>query len=746
VVSSTEKARFVRNTGARPMILGVIVADLLVALLIAFALTRSYNQYEDRAATNVTNLARTIQQYLTATVERIDVGLADVAREAKLRMGRGPLDDLALDRFIDHHGAAMPAANATRIADADGDVLYGTCPAPCILAFNVAQSDYFIRHRDDSDAGLVVSAPFIGRGNGKWTLVLSRRIETPEGRFAGVAFSSVFLDSIAAFFASVDVGPNGGISLRDRDMAIVIRHPDPGGKMIGISTISPELRAFRERGDDSGTYYSGQTWDGTARVVSFARIGSYPLFITVGLAPTDFLGPWKREAALFAAFYLAFVVLSGTWAWQSHRRWRERIATETEARHTLERRVREATASLDAALRDAWVARDAALSASRAKSEFLANMSHELRTPLNAILGYTQLLTRDRTLAERQAARLGTVEQAALHLLTLIDDLLDLAKIEARRFDLSPGPLAPAAFLEGIADIVRVKADEKGLRFAVDLSPDLPPRVRADDARLRQILLNLLGNAIKFTDHGTVTFRAWSEGAGADGARIAFEVADTGIGMSGDEQGRLFQPFERVGEARRRTPGTGLGLAISRELARLMGGDIRVESRPGTGSRFRLDLVLPLADDEADARPAERDIVGYAGRRRAVLIVDDIATNRRLLADMLGELGFAVAEAADGNAAQAHIATAPPDLVLMDVVMPNADGVGTIRALRKRPDLDTMPILAVSANATPEEKRQALAAGADAFVAKPIERRVLLTEIGGALRLEWVYAGDLGGV
>ena len=253
-------------------------------------------------------------------------------------------------------------------------------------------------------------------------------------------------------------------------------------------------------------------------------------------------------------------------------------------------------------------ARRVAEAASRAKSEFLATMSHELRTPLNAVLGYAQILARDTTLTARQRDRLTVIYQSGEHLLTLINEVLDVAKIEAGKLGLEPSVVPLTTFLATIREIILIKAQEKGLDLNWNIAPDLPQAIYADERRLRQVLLNLLANAVKFTDRGRVRVSITIAGP----ARLHFRVQDTGIGMSADQLQRLFQPFEQVGEERRRTGGTGLGLAISRSLVRLMGADIQVESQLGAGSTFWFELDLPVVNVEPLASVPE-DNSGVSG-------------------------------------------------------------------------------------------------------------------------------------
>ncbi|WP_437830380.1 AAA family ATPase [Sorangium sp. So ce1153] len=387
-------------------------------------------------------------------------------------------------------------------------------------------------------------------------------------------------------------------------------------------------------------------------------------------------------------------------------------------------------------------ARKTAEAENRAKTEFLRNMSHELRTPLNAILGYAQILKRSPGLEERQATGLNTIQQSGQHLLTLINDLLDLAKIEAGKIELYPRPIHLSAFLTVVADIIRVRAEQKSLHFVYEVTPHLPRAALADEKRLRQVLLNLLGNAVKFTDRGRVRFGVQALSQDGTAARLRFEVEDTGVGMAPEQLAKLFQPFGRVGEVRRRA-GTGLGLMISRQLVHLMGSEIHVESRPGEGSRFWFEVTLPVAEIAAPLRPSERVAVGYEGPRRKVLVADDVVGNRAMLSDLMSGLGFEVCEAANGQEAVEQEMAASPHLAVMDLVMPVMGGLETIHCIRHNRQargLARLPVIVVSASANEEDQAESIAADADAFLAKPIDQESLLRIVGAQLGLTWVYA------
>jgi PAS domain S-box-containing protein len=395
------------------------------------------------------------------------------------------------------------------------------------------------------------------------------------------------------------------------------------------------------------------------------------------------------------------------------------------------------TAKREAA-RALQAAKEAADAASRAKSYFLASVSHELRTPLNGILGYTQILRRDAGLTEKQREGVRVIHESADHLLALINDILDFSKIEAGRIELHPTDFDLPAFARGVEGVFMPRAREKSILFETALAGDLPSWVRGDEQRLRQVVFNLVSNAVKFTRTGGVVF---SVQAGEGGA-MRFAVSDTGPGISAEDQIKLFEPFTQVGNhGGPSAGGTGLGLAISRSLVERMGGRLQVESTPDRGSRFWFDVILPLAAARPAAAAVSRRIVGYEGERRRVLIVDDIAANRAVLVDMLGPLGFQLAEAASGEAALEAATRFEPHLVLMDLRLPGGiDGLEATRRLRRRQPGDRPKVIAVSASAYDLDRSDCLAAGCHAFLAKPFREEELWAEIARTLGLVWQHA------
>ena len=397
-------------------------------------------------------------------------------------------------------------------------------------------------------------------------------------------------------------------------------------------------------------------------------------------------------------------------------------------RHHLEALVAERTAALS-------IAKDAAEAANRAKTTFLANMSHELRTPLNAILGMTTLATR-RAADPSQRDQLAKVSQASWNLLAIINDILDISKIEAERLRLERVGFSLGSVLANLESLVALKAAEKGLALVIDVPPallDLP--LQGDPLRLGQILVNLAGNAVKFTDRGSVTVVAGIAEETPDAVLVRFEVTDTGIGVAAADRARLFVAFEQAdGSTTRRFGGTGLGLAISKRLAQMMGGAIGVDSEPGRGSTFWFTVRLEKADDhhaDGPSKPAEGG-TGDLGRRfpRArVLLAEDDPITQEVSLGLLQEAGLHADLAVNGREAIDRVMAREYQLILMDVRMPVLDGLQATRAIRRLPAGETVPIVALTANAFADDRQQCLDAGMDEVLTKPVEPDLLYATI-----------------
>ncbi|WP_096605741.1 CHASE2 domain-containing protein [Calothrix sp. NIES-2100] len=406
-------------------------------------------------------------------------------------------------------------------------------------------------------------------------------------------------------------------------------------------------------------------------------------------------------------------------------------------------------------------AKQAADAANQAKSEFLANMSHELRTPLNGILGFAKVLETAPNMTKKNLEGVSIIYQCGTHLLMLINDILDLSKIEARKLELVANTVNLSSFLHGVTEICSIRAEQKGIGFNIFIDDHLPIAIQVDEKRLRQVLINLLGNAIKFTDNGSVTFKVevishsslvigqelkqmTNDNGQMTHQKIRFQIEDTGIGMSPDQLEKIFLPFEQVGEAGRKSEGTGLGLAISQKIATLMESQIQVQSHLGEGSLFWLELTVPVPvshDWQIGAlSPTHQKIIGIRGSTPQILIVDDDINHRSMLTSLLQGIGCQTLEATDGKQGLEMANEHHPDVILLDLAMPNMDGFELMVHLQENPQTSNIPIIVSTASVFEENRQRSLQAGATAFLPKPLQIDELFNALLLLLKVEWIYA------
>ncbi len=822
---------------SRRTVAAFIGTGCVLLMITGLAASLTWDARQDawkHAIQSATNLVSALEHDIERNIEIYDLSIQAVMEGMQLpeiwSMSAEVRGLILFDR-----AASAKDLGSILVLDELGHVIIDS-RSPIPRTGNFASRDYFTFHRTHPDQGLVISPPAFSEIDGDWTIVLSRRLDNRDGSFAGVVAGSMRLSYFRHLFEEIDLGENGSAGLISTDGKLIVRQPFRDADIGADLSRSTLFRHFPAR--PSGSYEEVSSFEHVPRLYVYARIGDFPLIVSVNQAKATILAEWYRKALGIGATLLGLMVIATLLAWGLARELRrrgiaERAALESERKyrliaenssdmivrsshdhrrrlfvspasrsllgyepdelmeasvdaihpddveardnavraldnsahalvtHRIQRRdgqfvwaevnmtrttnpdtgeaeiisiVRDATERVryEEAMRSA---KEQAEAASRAKSDFLAMMSHEIRTPMNGILGMNRLLL-DMTLDAEQRYYAQAVRSSAEGLLGIIDDVLEISRLEAGRLDIESLDFDIVETIDAVLALMGTRAREKNLTLKAFIPPDFPRAVRGDPTRIRQVLFNLVGNAIKFTDTGSVTVTAQLCGEREGKFALRITVTDTGIGIDEEARTRLFQKFSQADTSiSRRFGGTGLGLAISKELVELMGGGIGFENTIGGGSIFWFTLDLEPAQGKIERTPGAAALpisVSRHGRGAGIgiLLVEDNAINREIAVRVLAKDGYRVEVADNGKQAVETVRQADFDLVLMDLQMPVMDGAEATKRIRQLGGSNGhMPIIAMTAHAMEGVREACIASGMSDYLLKPFDPEDLLAMV-----------------
>ncbi len=567
-----------------PYLASTIAVTLFVTSLAAVAFYFEKQRHLERAQIATNNIVQLLAQNTSNLFDKIDVALQSGALFHQHQLIPGPFRIDELNDYLRSLGDVVPEVDSIRILDEHGVVRYGH-HIPVASRTDLSDRAYFLKARDDiaSSGKLIVDGPLFARISQKWVVVFARRLNKPDGTFAGVIYANLKTTQLEKSLSSIALGANGAATIRTTGLALVHRVPDTKNA-VGSNNVSAELKAAVSDKPEGGDYLAATALDGIERTNAYRKVGNYPFYVIVGLATRDYLGSSQQNLLIIIGLTLLTILLSGSASYRAYCA-HKTIASDLQERNQLNKALHDSLAQRDRLNSELVAKAKEAEGASKAKSAFLSNMSHELRTPLHQIDGLAHLLGRE-PLSERQVDRLKNLGAAVQRMTSLVDAVLELTKIESGSLDLSEERIDLPEFVEEVVEAYRTEAAAKQLALVVCEIPVLPGLI-GDKVHVRQAFNNYLANALRFTQAGRIEVRVSVMREDNLSCLIRFEVEDSGRGIKSEDIPRLFTIFEQVDNSTtRHFGGLGIGLAMTRKIAEALGGETGCRSTHGSGSTF----------------------------------------------------------------------------------------------------------------------------------------------------------------